>query len=200
MFKPLKIAVLWLVFLIPSLLIELMCYILAPVVALFTRTKPRTDTVKRLDRQVLTLPRDYLIKPLMWFQTQDNAVDEWWYGAYNEDHWFKFAREATQTDYDSKAWFRWYCRVMWLWRNCGYGFLYNLLGRDIEGGEAKREHGIKDRGLWWLLTTRSNSFQWEAQVPLYGERHISINVGWKTHKGFPRALYANRFIGFRKYK
>lgn len=200
MFKALKIAILWLVFLIPSLLIELMCYILAPVIALFIRTEIIRDSVKRYDKKLVLMKRNYLIKPLMWFQTHDNAVDEWWYGMYNEDHWFEFARVATDNDYDSKAWFRWYCRVMWLWRNCGYGFLYNLLGRDLNGQETMREHGIKNQGFWWLLTMRSNSFQLEVQVPLYGQRHISINVGWKTHKGFPRALYANRIIGFRKYK
>lgn len=193
-------AALWLLYLVPSLVIELLCYLLAPVVALCVRTEPRTDRVKRLGNLTVTMPRDYLLKPLMWFQTHDNAVDEWWYGAYNTDHWFRFARDATQADYDSKAWFRWYCRVMWLWRNCGYGFLYHLLGREA-WPESVRSGGIKDSGrLWWQLTDRDTSLQFEAQVPLIGRRHISINVGWKTHKGFPRALYANRIIGFRKYK
>lgn len=193
----------WLVYFIPSLVIEIMCYLLAPFVSLFIRTEARTDRVKREGNLTLTMMRDYLAQPLMWFQTHDNAVDEWWYGAFNTEHWFEFARLATQDDYNNKAWFRWYCRVMWLWRNCGYGFLYNLLGRDLGTHphiKYVRVHGIKHQGFWYEYTVRLNSFQLEAQIPLYGLRHITINIGWKEHDGFPRALYANRIIGFRKYK
>jgi hypothetical protein len=42
------------------------------------------------------MPREYIVKPLYWFQTHDNAVDEWWYGVYNTTHWFSFAREWGQ--------------------------------------------------------------------------------------------------------
>lgn len=194
----------WLAYLIPSILIELMCYLLAPVVALFIHSEERTDRVKRLGNATVTMQRDYLIKPLMWFQTHDNAVDEWWYGLFNDTSYFRFLREATQLDYNTSTWIRYCCRVHWLWRNCGYGFLYNLLGRDLEVPKQKsttvRVYGIKNQGLWYEYTRRLYCFQLEAQIPLYGLRHLSINIGWKEHDGFPRALYANRIIGFRKYK
>ena len=76
-----KLAI-WLLYFIPAILIELVCYILAPIVALFIRSELRNDVVKRLNKQTVSMPRDYLIKPLMWFQTHDNAVDEWWYDGY----------------------------------------------------------------------------------------------------------------------
>lgn len=55
----------WLLYLIPSILTELMCYILAPVVAFFIRKEERTDRVKQIDNQQHTMLRDYLWKPLM---------------------------------------------------------------------------------------------------------------------------------------
>ena len=193
--------VLWLVYFVPSLLIELVCYILAPIVALFVRYEDRLDIVKRFNRKSVLMEREYLIKPLRWFQTHDNAADEWFWGMYNEDHWFKFAREATQAHYASSPTFRWYCRLMWLWRNCGYGFLYNLLGSNIERHDKVKSGGVKHSGgFWWQFIDRGNNFQLEAQIPFIKGRHVNINVGWKVHKGFPRALYANRFLGFRKNK
>lgn len=189
----------WLLYFIPALAIELMCYMLAPVVAFFATSKVRMDYVKRLGRDA-NLIRDYIIAPLYWFQTHDNAVDEWWYGVYNTDHWFKFARDWTQADYDSKAWIRYYCRLMWLWRNCGYGFLYALFSRPKESDPKTYTHGSEGDGFWYLLNIFNSSFQLECHVPLFGVRYLSINIGWKAHKLTERLLYANRIIGFRKFR
>lgn len=198
-----KLVLKWLVFLIPSILIELMCYILAPLVAFFIRSEERSDRVKQFDNQQHTMDRDYLIKPLMWFQTHDNAVDEWWYGAFNRDSYFQFVRESTQEDYDNEIWFRYFCRVMWLWRNCAYGFLYNLFGviKDPETASIVTEHGIEgSRQFWWKLVEYPNSFSFKAELPIkFTNRHFTVNIGWKSHRGFPRRLYANRIIGVRTY-
>lgn len=190
--------IVWLLYFFPAIAIELVCYILAPLVACFIRTEPRYDVVKRLNKQVVTLQRDYIIEPLYWFQTHDNAVDEWWYGLYNVDHWFAFARNWTQADYDRSRVIRWYCRVMWLWRNCAYGFHYNLFSRQKETFCNVFTHGIEGKGFWYELKLYKYSFQFECQVPL-GARYLSVNVGWKAHKTTQRLLYANRIIGFRKY-
>ena len=199
---------LWLLFFIPALLIEVICYILAPLVALFVTSRPRTD-VKRLG-EVVNMPRDYIIRPLYWFQTHDNAVDEWWYGLYNVDHWFKFARNWMQADYDGPK----------------------------ETATKVWVVGDEDTGYWHQLQIFPLSFQFEMHLPqlplriiglagllacavflsrspllafLLGTinyvfyafiegRYLSINIGWKAHKETARLLYANRIIGFRKYK
>lgn len=188
----------WLIYFIPAIVIELLCYILAPLVACFVRTEPRHDVVKRHNKQFVTLPRDYLIKPLYWFQTHDNAVDEWWYGVYNKDHWFAFARNWTQADYDRSRFIRYYCRVMWLWRNCAYGFHYALFSRQKEVLGQVYTAGVEGNGFWCQLNVYPKSFQLQCHVPL-GARYLSINIGWKAHKTTQRLLYANRIIGFRKY-
>lgn len=189
---------LWLLYFIPALVIELVCYLLAPIVACFVRTEFRMDYVKRRQGQ-LGLLRDYIIKPLYWFQTHDNAVDEWWYGMYNIDHWFAFARNWTEIDYISSPLVRYYCRLMWLWRNCAYGFHYALFSRPKETACRVYCKGVEGVSFWYELKLFKSSFQFECQVPL-GARYLTINIGWKAHKQTDRLLYANRIVGFRKYK
>jgi hypothetical protein len=191
---------LWLLCFIPALLIELACYLLAPFVALFVTRSPRYDVVKRLGKIKTVLNRDNLIRPLILFQTHDNACDEWWYGMYNVDHWFKFAREWTQADYDNSRFIRYYCRVMWLWRNCAYGFLYALFSRPKESAGVMTSKGNENYGFWYEYKKFKSSFQFETHIPLFGKRYMSINIGYKAHKLTERLLYANRIIGFRKYK
>jgi hypothetical protein len=158
----------------------------------------RWDVVKRLDKQAVNMPRDYLIPLFYLWQTHDNAVDEWWYGLYNVDHWFKFAQNWTQRDYDNSWFVRYYCRLMWLWRNCAYGWHYALFSRPKEQSIAVYEKGTEGVGFWYQLSLFNSSFQLECHVP-FGARYLSINIGWKSHKTTGRLLYANRIIGFRKY-
>jgi hypothetical protein len=195
----------WLLLFIPALLVELLAYLLNPIVALFVVKELRTDRVKRLGNKTLSFDREYLIKPLRWFQTHDNAVDEWWWGAFNTESYFKFLREATQEDYDNSWWIRYLCRVHWMYRNNAYGFMYNLFSRPYETTKTVKEHGWEDSGkFWWYLQEYSSSFQFEAQIPIaFTQRYITINMGWKAHKGFPRVMYANRvppFAAWKKYK
>jgi hypothetical protein len=191
----------WLFFFIPALVVEIACYLLAPVVALFVTRSPRYDVVKRLGKAKVLLERDNLIRPLILFQTHDNAVDEWWYGVYNTDHWFKFARDWQQYDYNNSAFIRYYCRVMWLWRNCAYGWLYLLFSRPKEFSGRITSRGNQNSGFWYELKRFPKSFQLESHIPLgFNKRYLSINIGFKSHKLTERLLYANRIIGFRKYK
>jgi hypothetical protein len=188
----------WFLFFIPALLVELFCYLTNPIAALFTYREPRLDVVKRLGKRKEVLPRDYLYMSL--WNTHDNAADEWWYGVYNEDHWFDFAKNWTQHDYDNNWFIRYYCRLMWIYRNTGYGFHYALFSKPKEEPYKTIAFGKEDESFWFELKLRNKSFQFECQIPLLViPRYISINVGWKAHKETAKLLYANRFIGFRKY-
>jgi hypothetical protein len=195
MFKQIAI---WLAMLIPSILVEVFCYILNPLIAVFTRTEVRTDRVKRMGNVQVTMPRTYLQKWCSWFQTHDNAVDEYWWGMFTVDSTFKYVREATQEQYNHSAFLRYLCRLLWMNRNCAYGFLYNWFGRELQPTQTLTEHGTKDSGLWYKHRGRGNSWQLQAYVPLLFGVYLDINIGWKEHDGFPRAMYANRLIAFRK--
>ena len=174
--------------------IKLIAMILAPVNAAFITSAERTDRVKRLGNTQVTMQRAYLIKPLYWFQTHDNAVDEWWWGCFNESSVLAYFRDAAQDRYDGSAFFRYACRVMWLWRNCAYGFSYNLFSKPLDETLSVIEHG-DPKGKWSRFTQRKSSWQFKADYPVRDWFKLSVNIGWKEHKGFPKVMYADRPIG-----
>lgn len=191
-----KNLMLWILLFIPALLVEVVCYALNPIVCLFVRKEPRTDRVKRIDNKQHTFDREYLIKPLMWFQTHDNALDEYWWGLFTVYSIFPAVKNATQQDYDSKWWLRYLCRVLWLYRNNAYGFLYNLFSRPVEEDLKVYTRGTKKKTFWYELAIRKSSWQFETHIPVpLTKKYMSINIGWKAHKGFPKMMYANRIIG-----
>lgn len=144
----------------------------APVVCLFIFRKPRTDVVKRAGKQILTLQRDSLVWWLTWFDTDDNATDEYWYGMYDNTPNF------TQDYYDGHPIYRWYCRVRWLNRNSMYTFNRKFFGI------------AKNSPLAW---------QYKADIPLWFGYYNSVNIGFKSHKGFDKLMYAGRILGLKKY-
>lgn len=147
--------------------------ILSPIVCLFVERTPRLDTVKRLGKRKVLLNRDSLVWWLAWFDTDDNATDEYWYG------WYGNTSEYTQEYYDTHAVYRWYCRVMWLNRNSMYTFNRKFFGLS------------KDSKLAW---------QYKTIKPLWFGYVNDINIGYKAHKGFDRLMLAGRVIGLRKNK
>jgi len=163
--------ILWIVYFIPALLVELFCYLTNPLACLFVVKRTRTDAVKRLNRETVTMPREYLRGIFYLWSTHDNAVCEGWYGLYD----IAFLKNKTQADYDNSALIRYWCRLWWLSRNTAYGWHYLLFSLPV--GEV------------WQI---------KKDIPLGFGYYNSINIGWKSHKNKPRLLYANRIIGIRK--
>ena len=184
----------WLLLYPLNLIVELIAYLCAPIVALFITKRERLDRVKRLGNQQISMKREYLVDWLYWFQTHDNAVDEYWWGCFSDDSIFSYLKNGTQEQYDTSKVFRYLCRVMWLWRNCAYGFSYNIFGVPLDKTEFVKEYGTKHQGFWYLFTKRESSFQLEMQIPTPWSWHISTNIGWKEHDGFPRVMYASRIV------
>ena len=191
----------WLLYFIPSALVELFCYATNWIAVIAVRKEVRTDRVKILGG-IITMPRDYPIKFFTLWNTHDNAVDEYWYDGYAKESYFKFLREATQKDYVSSWWLRYVCRVMWLYRNNAYGFLFYWFGTPIEPLSKAYEHGVEEQGLWLRYESYPSSFKLEFQIPIpFTNRYFSANIGWKAHRSapLPKKLYANRIVGIRKY-
>ena len=184
----------WLAYFVPALLIEVLAMLLTPLIALFVTTELRTDRVKRLGNQTLTMERTYLIKVFRWFQTHDNAVDEWWWGCFNESSVLAYFRDATQDKYEGSAFFRYACRVMWLWRNCAYGFSYNVFSKPLDETISVIEQG-DPKWKWSRFTQRRSSWKFKANYPIRDWFKLSVNIGWKEHKGFPKLMFADRPIG-----
>lgn len=163
----------WELLFIPLFIIGVVFRILSPIAVIFVKREAYTTTVKRLGRQVFTLQRDRLVWWLTWFDTDDNATDEYWYGMYPLTKYF------TQEQYDNSKVLRWFFRACWLQRNSAYTFNRKFFGL------------AKDSPLAW---------QYKAQKPLWFGYYNDINIGFKTHRNIDRLMYAGRVLGLRKYK
>lgn len=203
-----NIKVRWWLYIIPSLLITLVCWITVPFVCMFVKRTNIKTTVKRLGKIEALLPRDNLIWLFQLWNTHDNNSDEGWYGAYKINSIIpgvtKYFEKVTKEMYDAKtkqgAIIRWYYRVWWLQRNCGYGWTYLLLSLPYEEPISVVTEGDTTTNNWKQITTRPSSFQIKSNKPfLFGKINDS-NIGWKAHKGKPKLLYALRPIGLRNPK
>lgn len=190
----------WFLWLIPSLVVELVAWLLTPIVCLFVVKREHYDKVKRYGRSYVTLTREFLPDWLSYFATPDNALDEYWYGLYNTDSVFKFLREATELDYINHWHIRYLCRCLWLWRNTAMGWHYAWFSVPEEDPISVTERGIKCQGFWWKYTKRPSSFQFQYHIPIpFTSIFIDGNVGFKGH-GFSKLMIANRVIGLRRYE
>lgn len=152
----------------------LSAYFIVPIACLFTRTELRTDTMKRKARAArvpeytqFTAMRTYLHKAFNWYQTHDNAMDEYWYGGYDDFINNRF----TQDTYD-KCWLlRYYNLVMWGWRNKAYNFRYLVLGVP----QSLDEPSVFKDGDSTLYLWRDYFFY---------ERNGS-KTGWNSHRSAP---------------
>lgn len=163
----------WALLFIPMPFLVVIGRVLSPIACLFIVRKPRTDVVKRLGKAVDTIERDDLQDWLSWFRTDDNAADEYWYGWYDQDN------TKTQEYYDTHAFYRWYCRMMWYQRNNLYTF--------------NRQYFGLEKGSKW-------AWQYKAIKPLWFGWNNDINIGYKSHKNIERLMYAGRILGLRKNK
>jgi|SRR5690625_2597116 len=107
----------WLILAALLWLAKAFTYVTAPITALF---------IVRADEQAITgfpsmVPgamREFLIPAFRWQQTHDAPVDEYFYVHY------KGGRD--------NMFIRYWCRVLWIWRNNCYG-LAHILGIDQSG-------------------------------------------------------------------
>lgn len=152
--------------------------------------------------------REYLMSPWRWMTTHDAPVDEWWLGGYGKDSWLR--RTFGQGDYETKALLRWWCRVLWIWRNSAYQVAH-WLGYDQRGMKLLyiRDEGLRwDSGVgnlsFWLAENERGQIGWMLQWQWYwwGQRCLEVYLGWKLFRTDPdqRCMAATRISPFREYE
>jgi hypothetical protein len=178
--------------------------ILSPILCLFVRTAEES-LVTGFPSEFPGKPREFLIKPLFYFQTFDAPLDEYWYGDYSG--WPKTGK--TQEDYDNSWWLRYLCRVVWLTRNPAYGF-GQALGYDSSGMQylvqndntALWSSGKPNSSFWRAVNAKGQTGWWyKAQIYFYKTRCLEINLGYKLDSDTTenRHVVAMQFTPFRQY-
>lgn len=154
-------------------------YVTAPITAFF---------IVRADEHAITgfpsyidgFPREFLIPLFRWQQTHDAPVDEYFMFHY------KGVRDG--------AFIRYWCRVLWIWRNNSYGLAHNL-GLD--------QSGIKSLGVIKTAEWRGNigyhleiakNCKGQVLFELKGQtKRLEYRLGYGIHRYSPKSkaiLYA----------
>lgn len=82
-------------------------------------------------------------------------------------------------------------RVFWLYRNCGYGFAFYLLGVDTDPKTIRRKSNH--------FAKASNAFRYKNDDPINAHWKWCIYLGWKFDFCDPcRAMIATRFTIHRR--
>lgn len=87
---------------------------------------------------------------------------------------------------------RYICRVLWLYRNCGYGFAYYIFGADIK----QPVHTKQIRTDCYLAWDGHGHWTFKCDSKIYGYLYWKIYFGWKIQRSIEhnhRAMLATRF-------
>lgn len=178
--------------------------IAAPVVCCFPIYADET-AMTGYTSQFPNKPRAFLPPWCRWMQSHDDCLDAYWYSG--RAAWMGFG----QAYYDTHAWLRWACAVLWVWRNPAYGSAY-WLGfdtRDVWIEQVRDEEETTwDSGLPSLTLRLAENGRGEHAFLLMwqwyfaGDRCVEVLLGWKIPADDDvnrRAMLGLRISPFKRY-
>ena len=199
-----KSIALWVVKAIVLLLLDIVTWVLSPIICLFV-THQEESEVTGFPSLFPGKPREFLVKQLRLFQSTDAPLDEYWYGDYPSPLKDKYS----QAYYDNNWWLRYYCRIIWLVRNPAYGF-GTKLGYNADGLrviQSKDEEYKWRTGAnccsYWIFVNDYGQVGWQvrAQFYYYKSHCLEMYLGYKLSGDtiWGNKLVAMQFTPFRKY-
>ena len=160
--------------------------------------------------------------PLSLWQTWDDSLDVDWFVKETVPAIFRYDFDSKYTRYESSSDLlrpygrtrmyshfkegaamtiferlkRYVCRVLWLYRNCGYGFAFWLFGTNVYSSNMRyteNTDGFKygyDKSKEWY----SRPFIYKNERAFCKRIRWCILIGWKIDEGmgYHRAMIANR--------
>lgn len=160
---------------------------------------------------------------LTWWDNYDDCMDVEWFikeghvpscCVYDYDKHYKFhdSNEALQTRGVAKSYVdildpnftlkerlqRYACRVLWLYRNCAYGFSYYVTGIDIRKADIVKIKTEEKDGYIYYKTPYA--FCYKDERASFGKHHWDNFVGWKfqdVEQDIERCMLAFRITPFQ---
>jgi hypothetical protein len=74
---------------------------------------------------------------------------------------------------------RYFCRLAWLYRNTGYGFSYEVTGKDINGADIIKRKDIKTSLYRCQIYYTNDAFMIRYENPWCKYFKWRIFLGWK---------------------
>ena len=183
--------------------LSLIAYIINPLLALFITRAEESETTGFPSLHP-GMKREFLIKPLRIWQSEDAPVDEYYYANYEMDGWIQ---KHFRKNNGSSAVVRYLYRCAWLWRNPAYG-IGNLLGYDSTGMYLTVKHDNErlwrtgaTNASWWVARNSYGEIGWcfQMQWHFYKTRCLEVYLGYKLLADGRKKSVAMRFNPFRKY-
>lgn len=196
----------WLIFAIIDLLFNIIAYLTNPFVLLFAD-------------EVGNLPSIF-----KWWENYDDHMDVDWmiyehhvpkFAEYDFNRHYKYHDEyeaekligehrgyvdLLDPNFTLKERFqRYICRLVWLYRNCAYGFSYYVTGIDIRKADIVEHKTPKEDGYTWFTT--DYAFCYKDERPSFGKYYWDNYVGWKfsgVSDDVERCMLALRITPFHK--
>lgn len=178
-------------------------FIINPILALFITHAEESETTGHPSLHP-GMMREFLIKPLRIWQSEDAPVDEYYWADYEPNGWFQ---RKFREKYSGSAVVRYMYRVMWLYRNPAYGF-GNRLGYDATEmvilDKLDNDHLWKSGHTnysWWIAKNYHGQIGWcfQMQWHFYKRRCLEVYLGYKLLADGKRKSVAMRFNPFRVY-
>ena len=88
---------------------------------------------------------------------------------------------------------RYVCRLIWLYRNCAYGFSYYITGIDVRKEDIVKIKTTEKDGYIYYVT--NYAWCYKDERPSYGDHHWDNFCGWKmqaVQKDVERCMLAFR--------
>lgn len=193
----------WFFMAIIDILFNVICYVTNPFVLLFAD-------------ELGNLPHIF-----RWWENWDDHIDVEWmvtehhvpsWAEYDFDRHYRYytPQEAEQTIGVHRGYVilldpcftrkeriqRYICRLVWIYRNCGYGFSYWVTGIDVNEADIVKK--VDEYGHIFYVT--DDAFCYKDERPSFGAFHWDNYVGWKFRhcKGTQRCMLACRINPFAK--
>lgn len=172
--------------------------LIAPVIALpcFVKIAEESE-VTNFPSEYPNMPREFLVPWLMWAQTHDAPLDEYFVGRYYEGKWTERFKHN-----------EWFMRMCWLWRNPAYGLAESLGLEQPMIPLAERTNNnwrkpVTSYEYWTAANSKGQrGFMIRGQIKVWGKRYMEYRFGYGLYRDSPKKhkamLYA-RILKFRKY-
>jgi len=183
----------WPLYAILQFCFTLLCYLTNPIVVLFCDENGELPSIFRMWQtwDDSCNPRFYILEKVPGFLKYDYDRHYREYQAttpdlekVNRTRWFAEVVDPNFTFKEKVQ--RYICRVMWLYRNCAYGFAFWCFGRMIDGKNmkyTKNEEFIKF-GYDTSRNILTRPWTYKNSSKFFGDRlEWNIYIGWKIDDG-----------------
>lgn len=182
-----------------ALICHLLCWLTNPIVVLFADHNGELHGLLKLwQTWDDSLDAEYYMKECVpscldygWDEHYTSYEDtDDWAAIYGKKRKFSVAKPDAEWTVKQRIQ-RYVCRVLWLYRNSAYGFMFYLFGADLSGAKYKL---VQDNEFYCRDNAGLFCYKNEKQFCKY--LRWKIYLGWKTYPGNDNpsnCMYAYRF-------